>query len=237
MSAGSGAIEGPMEGQDSAGAEYGQDSAGAEPVTEQIVREQSPLRTLTGMLGMGQPEAGAGQYGYVPVKISSEGRMEQGIEGQNDGITDIFRTQNSSPRDFNLVVEEDGNSRPQEDRLPSLPYRDAETVVDKLTPEAVKQMAVLLITYLAGEVPVERWRELEPRRTVLYDNRMLKTRDDAVAQAVENLRASLDKTHEKNRRLAQEVLIAQDGQSAAEEMEQYVIEAEKIARREVDEVT
>ncbi len=86
MSAGSGAIEGPMEGQD---------SAGAEPVTEQIVREQSPLRTLTGMLGMGQLVAGAGQYGYVPVEISSEGRMDQGIEGQNDGITDIFRMQNS----------------------------------------------------------------------------------------------------------------------------------------------
>ena len=106
-----------MEGQDSAGAEYGQDSAGAEPVTGQTVREQSPLRTLTGMLGMGQLEAGAGQYGYVPVEISSEGRMEQGIEEQNDGITNILRMQNSSPRDFNMVAEEDGNFRPQEDRL------------------------------------------------------------------------------------------------------------------------
>ena len=106
MSAENGAIEGPMEGQDSAGAEYGQDSAGAEPVTEQTVREQSPLRTLTGMLGMRQLEAAAGQYGYVPVEISSEGRMDQGIEEQNDGITDILRMQNSSPRDSNMVVGE-----------------------------------------------------------------------------------------------------------------------------------
>ncbi len=58
----SGEIEEAMEGQDSAGAESGQDSAGAEPVTEQIAREQSPLRTLTGMFGMEQLEAGAGQY-------------------------------------------------------------------------------------------------------------------------------------------------------------------------------
>ena len=132
-----------------------------------------------------------------------------------------------------MVVGEDGNFRPQEDRLLS----EAEEVADRLTPEAVKQMAVLLITYLAGEVPIEKWQELEPRRTVLYAKRVLKARDDAVAQAVENCRAGLDRSHEKGRRLAQEVLIAQDGQRAAEEMEQYALEAEKFAKREVDELT
>ena len=113
-----------------------------------------------------------------------------------------------------MVVGEGGNFHPQEDRLLS----EAEAVVGRLDPEAVTQMAVLLMTYLAGEVPIEKWQELDPRRTVLYAKRVLKARDDAVAQAVENLRATLAKTHEKNRKLAQEVLIAQDGQRAAEEI-------------------
>jgi hypothetical protein len=62
-------------------------------------------------------------------------------------------------------------------------------------------------------------------------------RDDAVAQAVRNLRMSLDKSHEKGRSLAQEVLGAQDGQRLAEEGEQQALEAEKLAKYEVDELT
>ena len=224
MSAASGEIEEAMEGQD---------SAGAEPVTEQTMREQSPLRTLSGMFGMGQLEAGTGQYGYGPVTTSSAGRMEQGVEWQNDGITDTFRMQNSPPIGFNMEVEEDGNFSPAEDRLLS----DAGAVVDRLSPEGVKQMAVLLVAYLAGELPIEKWQELAPRQTVQYARRVLQARDDVVAQAVENLRAALDKSHEKGRRLAQEVLITQDGQRVAEEVEQQVLEAEKLAKYEVDELT
>ena len=57
---------------------------------------------------------------------------------------------------------------------------------------------------------------------------MLQARDDVVDQAVENLRAVLDKSHEKGRRLVQEVLIAQDGQRVTEEVEQQALEAEKL---------
>ena len=47
----SGEIEEAMEGQD---------SVGTEPVTEQTMLEQSPLRTLSDMFGIGQLEAGTG---------------------------------------------------------------------------------------------------------------------------------------------------------------------------------
>ncbi len=47
----------------------------------------------------------------------------------------------------------------------------------------------------------------------------------------------LDKSHEKGRRLAQEVLDAQDGQCLTEEGEQQALEEEKLAKYEVDELT
>jgi hypothetical protein len=109
--------------------------------------------------------------------------------------------------------------------------------VDRLPPEGVKQMAVLLITYLETEVPIEKWQELAPDQIVRSARKMLKAREDAVAQAVRNLRMDLDKSHEKGRRLAQEVLGAQDGQWLAEEGEQQALEAEKLAKYEVDELT
>ena len=107
-----------------------------------------------------------------------------------------------------MEVGEDGSFSEEQDRL--LSYADE--VVDGLPPEGVKQMAVLLIGYLAAEVPIEKWQELAaPRQIVQYARRILKARDDVVAQAVENLRVALDKSHEKSRRLAQEVLVTQDG--------------------------
>ena len=67
----SGEIEEAMEGQD---------SVGTKSVMEQTMREESPLRTLSGMFGMGQLEAGSGQYLYGPVATSSAGRMAQGVD-------------------------------------------------------------------------------------------------------------------------------------------------------------
>ena len=142
----------------------GQDSAGAEPVTEQTMREQSPLRTLSGMFGMGQLEAGTGQYLYGPAATSSAGEMPQEVDWRYDGSTDISRMQNSPPFGSNMQVGEDGNFSPEGDRLLS----DSEAVVDRLPPEGVKQMTVLLITYLAAEVPIEKWQELVPRQIVQY---------------------------------------------------------------------
>jgi hypothetical protein len=64
-------------------------------------------------------------------------------------------------------------------------------------------------------VSIEKWQELAPDQIVQSARKMLKSRDDAVAQTVRNLRMTLDKSHEKGRRLTQEVLGAQDGQRLA----------------------
>jgi hypothetical protein len=132
-----------------------------------------------------------------------------------------------------MEVGEDGNFGQEQDRW--LSY--AEEVVDRLPPEGVKQMTVLLITYLETEVPIERWQELAPDQIVQSTRKMLKVRDDSVTQAVRNLRMALDKSHEKGRRLSQEVLDAQDGQCLAEEGEQQALEEEKLAKYEVDKLT
>jgi hypothetical protein len=103
----SGQIEEAMEGQD---------SVGTEPVTEQPMREQSPLRTLSYMFGLGQLADGTGQYVFAPVATSSTGRMEQGVDWQSDDITDISRMQNSPPIGSNMEVGEDGNFGQEQDR-------------------------------------------------------------------------------------------------------------------------
>jgi hypothetical protein len=91
-------------------------------------------------------------------------------------------------------------------------------------------MAVLLIAYLETEVPIEKWQELAPDQIVQSTRKMLKARDDVVDQSVRNLRMALDKSHEKGRRLAQEVLGAQDGKRLAEEGEQQSLESEKFVK-------
>jgi hypothetical protein len=121
--------------------------------------------------------------------------------------------QNSPPIGSNMEVGEDVNFGQEQDRW--LSY--VEEFVDRLAPEGVKQMAFLLITYLEAEVSIEKWKELAPDQIVQSVRKMLKARDDAVAQAVRNLHMVLDKSHEEGRRLAQEVLGAQDGQRLAEE--------------------
>jgi hypothetical protein len=100
-----------------------------------------------------------------------------------------------------MEVGEDGNFGQEQDRCLS----HVEEVVDRLPPEGVKQMAVLLITYLDAEEPIEKWQELAPDQIVQSARKMLKVWDDAVAQTVRNLRMALDKSHEKGRSLAQEV--------------------------------
>ncbi len=102
--------------------------------------------------------------------------MTQGVDWQNDGITDISRMQNSPPIGSNMEVGKDGNFGQEQDRW--LSY--AEEVVDRLTPEGVKQMTVLLITYLETEVSIERWQELAPDQIVQSTRKMLKVRDDSV---------------------------------------------------------
>ena len=67
----SGEIEEAMEGQD---------SVGTEPVTEQTMREERPMRTLSDVFGFGQLAAGTGQYVYAPVATSSVRRMTQGVD-------------------------------------------------------------------------------------------------------------------------------------------------------------
>ncbi len=211
----------------------GQDSVGTGPVTEQPIREQSPLRTLSYVFGLGQFAGGTGQYVFAPVATSSVGRMVQGVDCQNDGITDISRMQNSPPIGSNMEVGEDDNFVQEQDHC--LSY--VEEVVDRFPPEEVKQMVVLLIAYIESDVPIEKWQELVPDQIVQSARKMLKARDDAVVQTVRNLHMTLDKSHEKGRRLAQEVLGEQDGQRLTKEGEQQTIEEEKVAKYEVDELT
>jgi hypothetical protein len=66
---------------------------------------------------------------------------------------------------------------------------------------------------------------------------MFKVRDDAVDQTVRNLLMDLDKSHEKGRRFAQDVLGAENGQRLTEEGEQQALETEKLPKYEVDELT
>ncbi len=95
-----------------------------------------------------------------------------------------------------MEVGEDDNFGQEQDHC--LSY--TEEVVDSLSPEGVKKMSVLLIVYLEVEVPIEKWQELSPDQIVQSSRKMLKTRDDAVTQAVRNLHMTLDKSHEKGRR-------------------------------------
>ena len=45
-----------------------QASVGTEPVTEQAMQGESPLRTVASLLGINQLAAGTMQYGYSPLR-------------------------------------------------------------------------------------------------------------------------------------------------------------------------
>ena len=88
-----------------------QASVGTEPVMEQAMLGESPLRTIGSLLGASQLATGNMQYAFSPLmSVDMErprsapplmGMVTQGVNMQNDGITEFFRMQNNSPNDFN----------------------------------------------------------------------------------------------------------------------------------------
>jgi hypothetical protein len=92
-----------------------------------------------------------------------------------------------------MEVGEDDNFGQEQDRW--LSY--VEEVVDRILPEGVKEMKVLLIEYLETEVTIDKWQELTPDQIVQSVRKMFKVRDDAVDQTVRNLLMDLNKSHEK----------------------------------------
>ncbi len=80
--------------------------------------------------------------------------MEQGVNIQNDGITEFSRMQNNSPNDFNGTDSgvEDGNLG-QGGR--ELSYENV--VLERFSTEQVKDVVRLLVEYVKDEVRIENW--------------------------------------------------------------------------------
>jgi hypothetical protein len=126
----------------------------------------------------------------------SPGRVTQGVDLQNDGITDIFRIQNTSPN-----VGEDDNLHQKEGR--GLLY--SEVVLESFPPEEVKKLDDPLIEYIKDEVPIEKWEEEVPDRTIHLVRRLLKARDDVTTQGMRNYLLVLDKEY-RSQRITQEII-------------------------------
>jgi hypothetical protein len=80
------------------------------------------------------------------------GMVVQGVDMQNDGITEFSRIQDNSPNDFNGTDSgvEDGDLG-QEGR--ELSYEDV--VLERLSTEQVKDVSRLLVEDVKDEVPIE----------------------------------------------------------------------------------
>ncbi len=96
-----------------------QESVVTEPTTEMV--DESPLRTIASLFGINQMTTGTVEYTFIPLMSEDMersrstallmGMVTQGVNMQNDGITEFSRIQNNSPNDFNGVDSgvEDGD--------------------------------------------------------------------------------------------------------------------------------
>jgi hypothetical protein len=216
-----------------------QESVGTEPAMERAMLGESPMRTIASLLGVNQLATGNVQYAFSPLQ-SETPPMErprsapplmrvvaQGINMQNDGVTEISRMQNNSPNDFNGTESgvEDGDLG-QEGR--ELSYEDM--VLERLSTEQVKDVARLLVEYVKDEVPIENWEGQPPARTVHLLKTLLKNRDKVTTEGMQAYRMALEKEFRKNQRLSQEIIGALDEVRLAQEAEQLASESELIAK-------
>jgi hypothetical protein len=197
------------------------------------------------LLGVNHLANGNVQYAFSPLQ-SETSTMErprsapplmrmvaQGVDMQNDGMTEFSRMQNKFPNDFNgadIGVEEGDDLRQEEGR--ELSYADV--VLERFSAEQVKGVAKLLIKYVKDEVPIEKWEEQSPERTVYLLRTMLKIRDQVTAEGIQTHRMTLDKQYRKNLHLSQEIIGALEEARLAQEGERLAIDAEQRAKEEVD---
>jgi hypothetical protein len=220
-----------------------QESVGTEPAMERAMLGESPMRTIASLLGVNQLATGNVQYAFSPLQ-SETPPMErprsapplmrtvaQGVDLQNDGITEFSRMQKNSPNDFNGadIGVEDGDLG-QEGR--ELSYEDV--VLERLSDEQVKDVVRLLVEYVKDEVPIENWEGQPPARTVHLLRTLLKNRDTVTTEGVQPYRLALEKEFKKNQRLSQEIIGALDEVRLAQEAEQLASESELIAKEDVD---
>ncbi len=82
-----------------------QESVVTEPTTEQTMLDESPLRTIVSLFGINQLATGTVQYVFSPLMNEDMerprstqllmGMVTQGVNMQNDGITEFSRIQNN----------------------------------------------------------------------------------------------------------------------------------------------
>jgi hypothetical protein len=108
--------------------------------------------------------------------------VTQGVNMQNDEVTEFSRMQNNSPNDFNGTDSgvEDGDLG-QKGR--ELSYEDM--VLERLSTEQVKDVARLLVDYVKDEVPIENWEGQPPVRTLHLLRTLLKNRDKVIGNAID----------------------------------------------------
>ena len=218
-----------------------QASVGTEPVMEQAMQGESPLRTVACLLGINQLAAGTMQYGYNPLRSEDVerpssapplmGMVAQGVNMQNDGITEFFRMQNNSPNDFNGagIGVEDGDMG--QEGL-GLSYEDM--VLERLSAEQVKGVARLLIEYVKDEVAIENWEGQSPARTVHLLRAFLKNREKTITEGRQVYRMALEKEFRKNQKLSQEILGALEEVRLTQEAEQLASESELAGKEEAN---
>jgi hypothetical protein len=157
--------------------------------------------------------------------------VSQGVDLQNDGITEFSRMQNNSPNDFNEtdIGVEDGDLG-RKGRESS--YEDV--VLERFSVEQVKDVVRLLVEYVKDEVPIENWEGQPPARTVHLLRTLLKNRDKVTTEEVQAYHMALEKEFKKNQRLSQEIVGALDEVRLTQETEQLATESELIAKEEMD---
>ena len=210
-----------------------QASVGTEPVTEQAMLGESPLRTIASLLGVNQQATVPLPYEFNPLRSEDVerprsapplmGMVVQGVNMQNDGITEFSRMQNNSPNDFNGPGVEGGDMGQEGLDL----YEDV--VLERLSAEQVKDVARLLIEYVKDEVPIENWEGQPPAKTVNLLRMLLKNRDKVTTEGMQAYRMALEKEFRKSQRLSQEII-------SAEEEARLAQEAEVTAKEEVNEL-
>ena len=210
-----------------------QASVGTEPVTEQAMLGESPLRTIASLLGVNQQATVPLPYEFNPLRSEDVerprsapplmGMVVQGVNMQNDGITEFSRMQNNSPNDFNGPGVEGGDMGQEGLDL----YEDV--VLERLSAEQVKDVARLLIEYVKDEVPIENWEGQPPAKTVNLLRMLLKSRDKVTTEGMQAYRMALEKEFRKSQRLSQEII-------SAEEEARLAQEAEVTAKEEVNEL-
>jgi hypothetical protein len=220
-----------------------QESVVTEPAMERAILGESPMRTVASLLGVNQLATGNVQYVFSPLQ-SETPPMErpcsgpplmrmvvQGVDMQNDGITEFSRIQNNSPNFFNGadIGVEDGDLG-REGRESS--YEDV--VLERLSTEQVKDVVRLLVEYVKDEMPIENWEGQPPARTVHLLRTLLKNRDKVTTEGVQAYRMALEKEFKKNQLLSQEIIGALDEVRLVQEAEQLASESELITKEEVD---